>query len=481
MKLVLINPYFGTGADARTEGATHSPPLGLGFLATYVRDHSDCRVEVIDPAPQGLTLQQTLDRVTGADIVGLTCYADTRFGCFEFAERLRQAHPKALIVVGGPHTFAMDDQILQHYPSIDIVVRGEGEETLLEIAQGRPRREIAGITFRDGGQIVRNPLRPLSEDIDRYSIDYRLLPPIELYSRDVEAPAEIRQLKTIYTIATRGCPFHCSYCANIHWERRWRATTPAELVRRIKGWVEEFGVEYVRFYDDLFTANKRWALEFCTLLRESGVKVRFRVLVRAGTDREVLQALKEAGCVAVGFGIESGSDHMLKRIEKKITRQQVIDTVTACRELGLWTVGAFIISLPDETMEDYEQTLSLVPLVDTFQTNIQIIFPYTPFYDELKARGEIDDGIWFRKEHEGRLLYTRENFASARFGVKELEWMALRTQYRHFLRRPGRVAAKYGWFFGPLIVALAAVDTPLKGLLFRFVFRFRSLWRKWIY
>ncbi len=481
MRLLLVNPYFGTGTDARTEGATHSPPLGLGFLATYVRDHSDCRVEVLDPAPQGLTLEQTLARAAEADFVGLTCYADTRFQCFEFAERLRVAHPKATIIVGGPHTFAMDELILRRYPFIDIVVRGEGEETLLEIVQGVPRAEIAGITYRDGGRVIRNPLRALSDSINRYYIDYSLLPPMDLYSRDVEAPADIRRLKTLYTIATRGCPFQCSYCANIHWERRWRATTPDELVRRIKGWVEQFGVEYVRFYDDLFTANKGWVLEFCRRLRDSGLRIRFRVLVRAGTDRAVLKALKDAGCVAVGFGIESGSDRVLKRIEKKITREQVIETVRACRELGLWTVGAFIISLPDETVEDYEQTLSLTPLVDTFQTNIQIIFPYTPFYEELKGRGEIDDAIWFEKAHEGRLLYTRENFPSARVGRRELEWMALRTQYHHFLRRPGRVTAKYGWFFGSMMVVLAAVDTPLRGALFRVAYRFRALWRRWIY
>ena len=94
-------------------------------------------------------------------------------------------------------------------------------------------------------------------------------------------------------------------------------------------------------------------------------------------------------------------------------------------------MGAFIISLPDETMEDYQQSLSLVPLLDTFQTNIQIIFPYTPFYVELKKNGEINDEIWFEKKHEGRLLYTQENFPSARFKQSELEWMSLYTQYYH--------------------------------------------------
>ena len=164
-----------------------------------------------------------------------------------------------------------------------------------------------------------------------------------------------------------------------------------------------------------------------------------------------------------------------------INRKQIIDTIKLCRKLKLWVVGAFIISLPDETQEDYKETLSLVPLLDTFQTNIQIIFPYTPFYFELKEQGEIDDEIWFKKSFEGRLLYTKENFKSAKFGQKELEWMALHTQYYHFLHRPEKAIEKYGKIFGPLIILTAVLDTPLKGKLFNFLFQFRNYWRKLIY
>ncbi|MFZ5366051.1 MAG: B12-binding domain-containing radical SAM protein [Patescibacteria group bacterium] len=481
MKLLLINPYFGQGETEETEGATHSPPLGLGFLGTYIRDKTDWEVEIVDPVPCGLTQQQVLKRVKEANIVGLSCFADTRFYCFEFGQKIKKKYPKVKLVIGGPHTFAMDDLILKYYPFVDILVRGEGEETLLEIIQGKPLEKILGVTFRKGKRVMSNPLRPFSENIDKYYIDYSLLPPLDAYGRDVEAPLELRKLKTIYTIASRGCPFQCSYCANVHWQRRWRAISPNELVRRIKNWIRDFGVEYIRFYDDLFTANKKWVLEFCRLLKKNKIKIKFRVLVRAGTDKEVLQALKSVGCVAVGFGIESGSDKMLKRINKQITRSQIIQTIKNCQKLKLWVVGAFIISLPDETIEDYKQSLSLIPLLDTFQTNIQIIFPYTPFYCELKERGEIGDEIWFDKKHEGRLLYTKENFKSAKFSLKELEWMALYTQYYHFTHRPEKVLEKYGPFFGLLIVLIALLDTPLKGKLFHLLFKFRNFWRKIIY
>lgn len=481
MKLLLINPYFGQGETEETEGAIHSPPLGLGFLGTYIKNNTDWEVEIVDPIPQKLIENEVLEKAKSADIVGLSCFADTRFCCFDFAQKIKRKNPKCLLVIGGPHTFMMDKLILKHYPFIDILIRGEGEETLLELVQGKPLEKILGITFKKGKRIMRNPLRPFAKNIDKYYIDYSLLPPPDAYNKDVEAPAQLRKLKTIYTIASRGCPFQCSYCANIHWQRRWRAISPQELVKRIKGWVEDFGVEYVRFYDDLFTANKKWVLEFCQLLKKSGVKIKFRVLVRAGTDKEVLKALKSVGCEAVGFGIESGSDKILGRINKQITRKQIIGTIKNCRKLKLWIVGAFIISLPDETIEDYKQSLSLIPLLDTFQTNIQIIFPYTPFYNELKKGGEIDDEIWFKKKYQGRLLYTKENFKSAKFSFRELSWMALNTYYYHFIHRPDKTIEKYGFLFGPIIIFIALIDTPLRGKLFDPIFKFRNYWRKIIY
>ncbi len=450
-------------------------------MGTYIRDRTDWEVEIIDPVPQGFSQEQVLGKVKKADVVGLSCFADTRFYCFDFAKKIKKRNPKCLLVVGGPHTFVMDDLILRHYPFIDVLVRGEGEETLLEIVKRKPLGKIAGITYKKGRKIIRNAERLLAKNIDRYYIDYSLLPTLDDYARDIEAPKELRQLKTIYAIASRGCPFACSYCANIHWQRRWRAVTPKELVKRIEGWVEDFGVEYVRFYDDLFTANKEWVLDFCRLLEKSEVKIKFRVLVRAGTSLEVMRALKRVGCVAVGFGIESGSDRILKRINKQITREQILTTIKACHRLNFWIVGAFIISLPDETREDYNQSLSLVPLVDTFQTNVLIIFPYSPFYHELKERGEINDEVWFKKKYEGRLLYTKENFKSALFSLKELEWMALNTYYYHFLHRPDKAMEKYGYLLGLVIIGIAFIDTPLRGKIFNWLFKFRNYWRKIIY
>ena len=226
---------------------------------------------------------------------------------------------------------------------------------------------------------------------------------------------------------------------------------------------EETGVSYFRFYDDLFTAKEDKVLSFCRLLREKNLPIRFRVLVRAGTSMKVLKALKDAGCIGVGFGIESGSNRILSSINKKITTKMVFETIRRCRAVGLWTIGSFIVSFENETMEDYRMTRSLCRHLDLFQTNIQILFPYTPFYRTLKKRDEIDDSIWFDRSHDGRILYTKDLFPSAPWNYRDLKWMALRTYYEYVLKNPGPALRFYGRnrFVFHLIKAL--VDFPTRG------------------
>ena len=463
----MINSYFRQETSELGEvSSSHSPPLGLGYVGTYIKDHSDCEVEIVDPVPQRLTVEDVLKKASRADYVGLSCYTDIRFQCFELAERIKERSPDCVVIVGGPHVYYLDEAIMRHYPVIDILVRGEGEKTALEIVKGLPLSEIKGITYKIDGRVARNPDRPFFENIDDLYIDYSLLPDMSLYEADIEAPIDFKKLKTAYLIESRGCPFKCSYCANDHWKRTWRATSGAAIVDKMERLMKNYGVEYFRFYDDLFTMNKKRVLEFCEEIKRRGLKVNFRVLVRAGTDREILKALKEAGCESVGFGIESGSDAILRRINKGITRQQIIETVRICKDLGLWVVGSFIISLPDETEKDFRESLSLMKYPDVYMVNVLMIYPYTPFYNELKAKGEIDDEIWFEKKFPNRIFYTKDNFSSASFSNGELEWLKVYCAYYGFIHNPKALFRKHGFGGGVLRFALALFDIPLRGRIY---------------
>lgn len=413
-KLLLINPYFGQSSKL-LEGAVHSPPLGLGFVATFVRDHANCDVEIIDPLPQGLSEIAVLDKIADVDFVGLSINTYLRFYCLDFARKIKDRYPRCMLILGGAHTYFLDKMILGHYPFINVIVRGEGEETTVELVEGKSLQEIAGITYRHpNGEIIRNPDRPLIQDIDRLYIDYGLLPDMSLYKSDIEVPLDLRRLKTAYMIESRGCPFKCTYCANQHWQGVWRAVSPARTVDKMEHLARNHGVQYFRFYDDLFTANMNKTLEFCRILKDRKLNVHFRVLVRAGISKETLKALQEVGCESIGLGIESGSDRMLKGIKKGITRQQIIETINSCKDLGLWVVGSFIVSLPGETQEDYKASLALVNLPDTFNANILHLFPGTSFYNELKEKGEIDDSIWFDRKKKGIFSIAKRTLQALR-------------------------------------------------------------------
>lgn len=479
MRLLLINPYFGKAERYEGEAATHSPPLGLGFIGTYVRDHNNCDVEIIDPVPQGLSEEKVLEKVETADFVGIPCFTDIRFHCFGFAKKVKEKNPNCKLIVGGPHVYSLDNKILEHYPFIDIVVRGEGEVTVSEILQGKPLEQIKGITFADNsGRIIRNEERPFMKTIDDLYIDYSLLPDMRLYKSDIEAPVDFKRLKTAYMVESRGCPFKCSYCANEHWKRTWRAVNPKKTVEKMKILIDKYGIEYFRFYDDLFTADKTRVKEFCEEIKKQNLNVKFRVLIRVGTKKEILEMLKDAGLESIGIGIESGSDRILKRINKGITRKQIEETLQVCKELGLWTVGSFIVSLPGETKEDLEQTSDLISLPDVTTVNILHLFPQTPVYEELKANGEIDDEIWFDERHPETIHYCKEWFSSAPLSFEDAKWFSLKSKYMNTIRFPKRFIKQYGFVVTALWYVMAPLDLILKGRIYRLAFRYRDLYRK---
>ena len=420
MKLLLLNPNFNYSSVV-------IPSLGLGFLATYIKKHTNWDVEVCEPVLQGLSEKEILDKVSGVNILGMACYTESRFFCFEFAQKTKRINPDCKIIIGGPHVDTLDIEILRHYPYIDMVVRSEGEETLLEIIKGLPLEEIKGLTFRLDGKIIRNPDRQLIQNIDNLEFDYEFYQPWIRNWKDNEVDDDLKELRHLPIITSRGCYFNCPFCsAPHHWQRRLRAVSPQRRALWLKELVERYNIGYFRFYDSLFINNQDDIIKFCEILEEMNLKINFRIDIRAGTPPYLLERLRKVGCKVVGFGIESGADNVLININKGITNNLVRKTIKDCKKLGFWLIGFFMVSLPSEKLKDIKKTLSLFRYFDFLNIQFFKVYPNTPFYYQLCQEGKINDEIWFNREYGyndvsgNQLFFCSDLFSDAHFSYKEI-------------------------------------------------------------
>lgn len=452
MKLLLINSYL-------SGDAWHYPPLELGFLATFIRDRSNYEVKLIDPAAEGMDIDQVVNSAKDFDIIGLNCFTERRAQCFEIAKRINEANPNCRIILGGPHATALDVKVMEHYPFIDGIIRSEGEQTLLEIVKGEDNKKILGLTWRNNGEIVRNPDRPFMENLDDVYVDYSFLPPMKKYIRDYASPQLTGKINYIYMLSSRGCPFFCEFCGNkFFWKSCWRAPSPEVLVKRMEDLVGKYGVEYFRFGDGEFTANETWSQKFCKELQNAKLDIHFRVDSRVNVSLETLKELKKSGCVGVTFGIESFSDDILTDINKYTRRNMIIKTLKNSREAGLWTRGTFILLWPGETIQNFNKnTLRFTKFVDEFEAHVLHILPGTPLYERLKQRGEINDEMWFSIPDRKR-FFCRENFPSALYSIEELEKVFWYANNYFALKNPNKILKKFDIIRSSILLGGSAIN-----------------------
>ena len=452
MKLLLINSYL-------SGDAWHYPPLELGFIATFVRDRSNCEVKMIDPAAEGMKMNQILKIAENFDIIGLNTFTERRFQCFDLAKKIKEVNPHCKIILGGPHATALDVKIMEHYPFVDAIARSEGEETMLDIVKDKPFKNIAGLTWKNNGKVIRNPDRQLIKNLDDVYVDYSFLPPMKKYIQDYASPQLTGKINYVYALASRGCPFFCEFCGNKYfWKSCWRAPRPEVVVKRMGELVGEYGIEYFRFGDGNFTGNEKWTLKFCKELQKTKLNIYFRVDSRINVSLETLKELKKSGCVGVTFGIESFSDDILKDIKKYTRRNMILKTLENSRRAGLWTRGTFILLWPGETIENFKKnTLRFTKYVDEFEAHVLHILPGTPLYERLKQRGEINDEMWFHVPDRKR-FYCKENFPSAIYSLDELEKVFWYANNYFVMKNPEKIMKKFDFIRSSILIAGSVIN-----------------------
>lgn len=349
--VVLIEPPY----YRREKKAREQPQLGLAYIAGYLEEQ-DVQIRIIDAALNDLSPQQIAEQVKVLNpfVIGITGCTEDRFGMIKTIQIVRNKCKDALIVGGGPHFSCTAEDALINIPALDVVVVGEGEYTMAELvhefSSNRKHadfKQIKGIVYRqDANHIIRTALREPIRDLNTLPSPAWHLFEMDRYQGTMSANAPYR---AIGVISSRGCPYSCIYCANSLKKVRYLA--PSRFVDELEHLRDTYGFQAFNFQDDSFTINRKHVKEICNEILSRQMNIKWYCSLRVDrADKDLLQLMKEAGCVALGFGIEFPSDDVLKRIKKIITVQMIENALQNVAEVGFPYIRMFLMnSLPGQS------------------------------------------------------------------------------------------------------------------------------------
>ncbi|MCG8471919.1 MAG: B12-binding domain-containing radical SAM protein [Desulfobacterales bacterium] len=360
-----------------------SPPLGLCYAAAAF-EASGAEVIILDYIVREYTpekLHHELSRFA-PDIIGTSSVTMNVKKAWGILEDARQSCPNAVFVMAGPHVSFDIENSFASCPALDLIIRGEGEETIAEFLPlcNRPDawHQIKGVAFKSPAGVVTTPARPFLENLDRLPLPARHLLPLARY-KALGFPVSI--------ITGRGCPNRCIFCLGrkmVGFKVRHRSTQKvADEMEHILG----LGFSTINVADDLFTASKKRVLALCHEIEKRKLKLSWSVFSRVNTvDEEMLVAMKKAGCNSLSFGIESGNEEMLKRVKKGISLDQARRAAALCQKVGIRAHASYIAGLPGETRETLADSTALQQeLPMEYGIHFLAPFPGTTVREEIES------------------------------------------------------------------------------------------------
>jgi len=352
------------------------------------------------------------------DIIGISQWTHNRHHSVELAILCRTILPDSIIIMGGGHaTFCYEDILTDNSP-VDIVVRGEAEITLLELAAAMHLKSmwqhIPGIAFRAQGKIVVTQPRESIDNLDSLPIPARYL--------DISVGIEV-ELQSEFIVTTRGCPSTCFFCSSPDfWGKKVRFRSPGTIVEEILFIRQKYGLIYFSIRDDTFTADRKRVLEFCTLLQKQDANILWNCQSRVTSiDEELLIQMKRAGCECIQLGVESGSPRILRQLGKNILPPQIEKACSQIREVGI-NLSVYLISdVPGETHDDIQKTVQLVRHIhpDDGYVSPLAYYPGTQLFKEAVASHIITPDI-FTDSFQAALCVTPAHGKTSQRLIKEL-------------------------------------------------------------
>jgi len=394
-RILFINP------NTRHLGAllTVYPPMGVLYLASVLREEGH-GVRLVDADMDALNSSEVLRAISDYEpkVVGITMNSLQARPAYEIADLIRAENPGAKIVVGGPHPSALREKILKKSRSIDAVVYGEGEATFSELARAfdeeRDLEHIKGICFRDGDEIVANEPRDLIADLDSIPMPaLDLAEPIRRYP----GAYPVGGRSSIQVMASRGCPFNCTFCSNPVWRNKVRFRSPESILAEVEMLAESFKVGEVFFQDDTFNLKRDWFEAICSGIIERGLNKRlvFKSPFRANErllDQDLLRLAKEAGFWMIFYGVESGNQDILNSVKKNLKLEEIERAFRLTKRAGIRTYASFMVGNLGESRRTVADTIRFAKKIDPDYYGFAIATPYpgSEFYDRAVEKRYID-------------------------------------------------------------------------------------------
>ena len=404
-------------------------PIGLAYLAA-VLEEDGYDVTVIDCPALEIDLKQLKTKLASInpDVVGITSMTPTIQSALLSASAAKEACPDAMVVLGGPHATFMDEQVLSEEAAVDVVVRGEGEETLLELAKNvsnpKSLNRIQGITFRNNGQTVRTPTRPFIQNLDelpRPAYKYFPLEKYRLFGR-----------RMLPIMTSRGCPAQCSFCTTARmFGKAFRARSPKNIVDELEWLRDMHGTDAFSFYDDTFTLDKKRAIKICEEIKNREIGLPWDCQTRVSVvSEEILRKMRQANCQQVFFGVESGCQKILDAVHKGTTVEQNEKAIRLAKDAGLFVAISVIIGYPGETKEMLQETIDLIRKAEPDDVYMCVATPYPG----TELRRVVEEMGWEMSNDWGQYDTITPVFANPNLSAEEVR--KLRTSFYNSFYSP---------------------------------------------
>ena len=413
------------------------PPLGLGYLANSVRPKHD--VVILDSIKENIKRDDFFSYLkdTSPDMVGFQVYTYDIPLLKEYLKIAKKANK--ITIVGGPHPSAAPHETMTLFQEdLDFGFAGEAEigfPLLLERLESSNQgfSDIPGLIWKEGSNIIINS-PSYNQNIDQFSVAWDLIRPDEY--PEAQHGAFFERFPIAPIIATRGCPFLCTFCA-AHFVvgRKVRKRSIENIFEEINFLYEKYHIREFHLVDDNFTLNKIFVKNFCKKLLESNLDISWATPngVRLDTlDKECLEIMKESGLYLISVGIESGSDRVLKMTKKELTVKKILNGVNVIKKSGIDIAGFFMFGYPGETIEEMKKTIELSLKLPLIRANYFTFLPLpgTEIFNDMKKNNELDKVDW------GHFYFMNAVYSSNGITRKHLKKIQ-RQAFLKFYSRPG--------------------------------------------